>query len=132
MASTYQKRRNQGLCGNCGDLPTPGFVTCERCREDAKLDCQANVALMVENRLCRYCKVALPSDCAFQGCDTCRDFLKEKRKKNLRRAERRASLRLKEAKKILVDLIPYLDHGDNLVPEYEAVREAAIRFVSND
>jgi hypothetical protein len=132
MASTYQKRRKQGLCGNCGDLPTPGFVTCERCREDSKLNCQANAALMADNRLCRYCKASLPDDCTFQGCETCRDFLKEKRKKGKRRTERRASLRLKEAKKILDDLIPYLDHGDDLAPEYEVARDAAMRFAASN
>lgn len=67
MPKTYWRRRQQGRCGLCGDVPRPGRALCERCLQKARDRYAAAVAKRLAQGLCRRC--GLPPEPGLTVCE---------------------------------------------------------------
>jgi len=81
---TYDRRKQQGLCPLCGDVPSGGFVNCSNCRA---LNCQKSQdwrKKKIFNGRCANCGKPNP-----RGGRECVDCTKEKGRRSTARSHRR-------------------------------------------
>lgn len=94
MSTTYQKRKEQGLCPRCGKVFTEGKI-CEPCtikhrkyqydrimamdekaykdfRDATVYSSKKRYKYLRENKLCTVCGNKLPDDTTYIRCDKCR------------------------------------------------------------